>query len=85
MLKYRSGEEIMVGDHVLFHRNPGRVELVASNPDGPEAAWFVQEYGGGVMISDPVSSGRTFVSAKQIPDYEDLEFVSRGEITPETG
>jgi hypothetical protein len=37
----------------------------------------VQEFGGGVMILDPMVSGRTFISTDQLNDYEDLELVSR--------
>jgi hypothetical protein len=77
VLKYRSGEEIRKGDHVLFHGNPAEVELVACDPDEPEAAWYMKEFGGGVMILDPKVSGRTFISTDQIDGYEDLEFVSR--------
>jgi hypothetical protein len=32
------GKEIRKSDHVIFHRNPARVEFVASDPDDPEAA-----------------------------------------------
>ena len=77
-LKYRSGEEIRKGDHVLFHRNPAEVELVACDPNDPEADWYMQEFGGGVMILDPMVSGCTFIPADQLNEYEDLEFVSRG-------
>jgi hypothetical protein len=77
-LKYQSGEEIRKGDRVLFHGAPARVELVASELGDPETDWFVQEYGGGVMILERVS-GRTFVAADQLPDYEDLQFVGRAE------
>ena len=35
-LKYQSGEEIKKGDRVLFHREPARIELVASEPGDPE-------------------------------------------------
>jgi hypothetical protein len=77
ILKYRSGEEIKKGDRVLFHGNPAEVELVAFDPNEPEHAWHVQEFGGGVMILDPMVSGRTFISTDQLNDYEDLEFVSR--------
>ena len=50
-LTYMTGEEIKKGDRVLFHREPGEIELVADPlvPD-PETDWFVQEYGNGVMI-----------------------------------
>jgi hypothetical protein len=74
--KYQSGEEIRKGDHVLFHGEPARVELVAGELGDPETDWFVQEYGGGVMILERVS-GRTFITANQLPDCDDLEFVGR--------
>jgi hypothetical protein len=77
ILKYRSGEEIRKGDRVLFHGNPAEVELVAVDPNEAEDAWFVQERGGGVMILDPMVSGRAFIATGQLSDYEDLEFVSR--------
>jgi hypothetical protein len=32
-LRYRSGEQIQKGDHVLFHGNPASVELVAFDPN----------------------------------------------------
>jgi hypothetical protein len=50
---------------------------VAFDPNEPEHAWHVQEFGGGVMILDPIVSGRTFIATDQLNDYEDLEFVSR--------
>ena len=77
-LKYQSGEEIRKGDRVLFHGDPGQIELVASKLGDPETDWFIKEYGGGVMILERVS-GRTFITADQLPDYEDLEFVGRAE------
>jgi hypothetical protein len=39
--------------------------------------WYVSEYGGGVMILDPVAFGRCFIRSDEIGDYEDLEFVAR--------
>lgn len=77
VLKYRSGEEIRKGDHVLFHGNPAEIELVASNSNDPEAAWYIKEYGGGVIVSDPMVSCRTFIRKESLDEYEDLEFVSR--------
>lgn len=62
---------------MLFHRNPATVEFVARDASDPEMTWFIQEHGGGVMILDPLGSGRTFISTDQISEYEDLEFVSR--------
>jgi len=64
ILKYRSGEEIKNGDHILFHGNPAVIELVACDPNDPEEAWHVREFGGGVLILDPVVSGRTFISKR---------------------
>jgi hypothetical protein len=78
-LRYRSGEEIHKGDRVLFHQNPATVELVAISPTDSETSWLLQEYGGGVMILDPMVSGRTFILTDQIAGYEDLEFVSRAD------
>ncbi len=83
VLKYRSGEEIRRGDRIRFHGNPAEIEAVAydaiCDPDDAATAWYVQEYGGGVMILDAMVSGRTFIRAGQIPEYEDLEFLSRAE------
>jgi hypothetical protein len=76
VLRYRSGEEIRKGDHVLFFGNPAEIEQVACDPNDPEDAWYMGEYGGGVMILDPMVSGRTFIPTKQLDD-EELEFVSR--------
>jgi hypothetical protein len=78
VLKYRSGEQIRKGDRVTFFGNPAEIELVASDPNDPEAAWHVQEFGGGVMVLDPMVSGRTFIPADQLDESEELEFVSRG-------
>jgi hypothetical protein len=79
VLKYRSGEKIRKGDRVLFHGNPAEIALVASDPDGAEASWYLQEFGGGVVVLDPAVSGRNFIRAASIPEYEDLVFVSRAE------
>ncbi len=76
VLRYRSGEKIRKGDHVLFFGNPAEIELVACDPNDAEDAWYMSEYGGGVMILDPMVSGRTFIPTKQLDD-EELEFVSR--------
>jgi hypothetical protein len=82
-LKYRTGEEIRRGDHVLFHGKAAQIEAVATpsfcDPDNPETAWHVREFGGGVLVSDPLVSGHSFIRAESIPDYEDLEFVRRAE------
>jgi hypothetical protein len=79
VLKYQSGEEIKKGDKVRFHGNPAEIEFVASDPADPHQAWYINEYGGCVMVLDPAVSGNTLIPADHIPNYEDLEFVSRAE------
>ena len=62
---------------MLFHREPGQIDLVAVELTGdPENDWHIREHGGGIMILEDVQ-GRTFIPADQISDCEDLEFVSR--------
>ncbi len=77
-LKYQSGEEIKKGDRVLIHGEPAQIELVAAKLGDPETDWYVTEYGGGVMVLGGVA-GRIFIPAKQLSEFEDLEFVSRGD------
>jgi hypothetical protein len=79
-LRYRSGEEIKNGDRVLFHGSAAEIEFVACGPDNPDPniAWHIKEFGGGVMVIDPLVSGRTFISSESLDEYEDLDFVSRG-------
>jgi hypothetical protein len=79
ILKYRSGEEIKTGDRVLFHGNPAEIEFVASDFDDPGSEWYMQKFGGGVCVLDPMVSGSTFIPAAHLENYEDLEFVSRSE------
>jgi len=78
ILKYQSGERIKKGDNVRFHGELGQIEIVAIELGDPETDWFLQEYGGGVMILERVT-GRTFIPADQIDDCEDLEFLSRAD------
>jgi len=78
IFRYRTGEEIQKGDRILFHREPGRIELVASELGDPEIDWYIQQYGRGVVIIERVA-GRTFIPADQIENCEDLEFVSRND------
>jgi hypothetical protein len=78
MLRYRTGEEIKAGDCIRFHGNAAAIELVADpETDDPEAAWYIKEFGGGVLIADPSVSGHTFIHKESLSDYEDLEFVAR--------
>lgn len=76
-LKYQSGQEIMPGDRVLFHGEPAEIELVAEpSSTDPEHEWYVKEFGGVVGIRE-AKLGRTFISADQLPENEDSEFISR--------
>ena len=67
------------GDRVRFHGNVAEIEFVAG--DGidldPELAWYIEEYGGGVMILEPTAFGRAFIPKDQLADCEDLEFLER--------
>ena len=77
-LKYITGEQIRKGDRVLFHGEPGEIELVAEPTiAGSEADWYVQEYCGGVTVLElqPKHFGRFFLPEPQTTD--DLEFVAR--------
>ena len=78
-LRYQSGEDIKKGDCVLFHRRPAEIELVSCAPDDPATTWYVEEFGSGVLIREPNDPNLTFVFADQLPEYQDLEFVSRAE------
>lgn len=79
VFRYQTGEEIKKDDRVLFHGQPGRIELVAVEIVGePENDWHMNEHGGGIMILEDVL-GRSFIPAEQIADLEDLEFVARAD------
>jgi hypothetical protein len=66
---------------VLFHGQPGRIELVAAEIVGePAQDWYVHEFGGGFMILDDVL-GRFFVGIDAIEELEDLDFVSRADVS----
>jgi hypothetical protein len=61
---------------VLFHGEPGEIEFVADPLiSDPETDWYVERYGGGVMIIEPKRFGRAFLS--QTHTQGDLVFVSR--------
>ncbi len=79
-LSYQSGEEIQKGDRVSYHGEEGEIELVADTESPelmPEEQWYVEEFGGGVLIREPKVFGRVFIPAAQIGEDEDLVFVSR--------
>jgi hypothetical protein len=69
---YQSGEQINKGDRVTFE-----IEFVAEAPEDPETKWYVEDYGGGVMVVElePTVFRRVFVT--ETDEAEDLVFVSR--------
>jgi hypothetical protein len=77
VLRYQSGEEIQKGDRVIYSGNPGEVELVAVNPEDPDHSWYIEEYGGGVMIREPKLFGVVFIPSDQLSQSHELQFVSR--------
>jgi hypothetical protein len=72
---YQSGEQVKRGDRVRLHGESAEIEFVADPANDPND-WFVEKFGGGVMVVEPTVFGRLFIDAP-VSDYEDLEFVSR--------
>ncbi len=71
---YQSGDKIKKGDRVM--REPGEIEFVVDKITGdPAMDWYVQEFGGGVMVIEPKHFGNVFLSETE--DFEDLVFVGR--------
>ena len=65
-----------------LNNEPAEIESVHDPVEDPDD-WFVETYGGGVMIAEPKVFGRLFVNAP-VADYADREFVSRGQqVTPD--
>jgi hypothetical protein len=77
-LKYQSGEEIRKGDRVLFHGEPGEIELVVTRMGDPATDWYMENEGPGVMVLEPKAHGRVYLP--QPEKSEDLVFVSRVEL-----
>jgi hypothetical protein len=74
--RYVSGETVNAGDHLRYHNEPGRVDFVVSERTGDSASdWYVDEYGGGLMMTVE-NYGSVFLPGTEIG--EDLEFVARG-------
>ncbi|MGA2899688.1 MAG: hypothetical protein ABSF40_05605 [Candidatus Acidiferrales bacterium] len=77
-LTYQSGKEIRKGDRVLYFDDSSEIEFVADPlVDDVKTAWYVQEYGGGVMVveNEFKNFGRVFITEPE--DDCDLIFVSR--------
>jgi hypothetical protein len=75
-LKYQSGEEIRKNDRVLFHGEPARVDFAVVDRSDPETEWYMQEFGGGVMVVEGVG-GTVFLPTDELNSENHLEFVSR--------
>jgi hypothetical protein len=75
--RYKTGEDIRKGDKILHHGVPARVEFIAVGDGDPDLDWYVQEFGGGVMLLDS-EIGNVFIFVDQINEIQVLEFVSRG-------
>lgn len=76
-LRYANGEIVIRGDHVLYIGEEGVVEVVA-DPENPtsESDWYIQEFGGGILIAELKCLGRVFT---ELDDH--VEFVRRGDST----
>ena len=77
-LTYQSGKEIKKGDRVLYFDDSSEIEFVADPlVDDVNTAWYVQEYGGGVMVVEnkPKNFGRVFITKPE--DDCDLILLSR--------
>ncbi|MGJ5816276.1 hypothetical protein [Paludibaculum fermentans] len=72
---YTTGEMILPGDRILLHDNPGEIELIA-DPDENSADWYVENFGGGVMVVEPRVFGRLFLASSD-DDFADMKFVAR--------
>ena len=67
---------------MLYHGESAEIEFVVVDDADLETKWYFQEFGGGIMIGqhvEPKSFGSVFISARDIDDAEDLEFVSRAD------
>lgn len=76
MLLYITGEEIQEGDKILYDGLAGEIEVVADPafPKG-ETDWYVTEFGGGILVTEPTVFGRVFVHLDDLAEY--VVFVAR--------
>ena len=75
-MKYQTGDEILRGDRVLFHGEPGEIEFIVDALSGdPAMDWYMNEHGPGVMVLEPKIFGRAFI--RDTESAEDLVLVSR--------
>ena len=74
MFAYQSGGEVLAGDHILYHGEPGEVEFVIARRVGePAIDWHLRDYPDGGMMIRTSESGRVFL----VNTDEDLVFLSR--------
>jgi hypothetical protein len=76
VLKYRSGEDVVAGDSVSYHGEPGEVQFVVNGVTGDAAIdWYAERYPRGGFMITAKGFGNVFVSVDDID--EDLALVSR--------
>lgn len=74
-MRYKSGEVVTKGDRVLLSEEPGVIEFIADPLlNDPNTLWYVEKYGGGVMVTQLKHLGSVFTNPEEDAD---LEFVSR--------
>jgi hypothetical protein len=74
LFRYTSGEEIIKGDRITLHGNPGEIEDLVTPDDN--ADWDVKRQGGGCMIREPRVFGRILLKPTD-SDFAELKLVSR--------
>jgi hypothetical protein len=75
-MKYHSGVEVLKGDRVLLSGDQGVIEFVADSLiREPDTIWYIERFGGGVMITQLKNLGSVFIHVPE--EDEDLKFVSR--------
>jgi hypothetical protein len=72
---YTTGEPILAGDRVLVDGYPGEIETIADPQEDP-SDWFVEKFGGGVLVLEAEVFGRVFLTPEE-GEFEELEFVAR--------
>jgi hypothetical protein len=78
MLRYKSGEEIRLGDHVTFGGNAGAIGLVVVGPTGDrDNDWQFETNGAGVLVVEATPTSFTRVYLRNPETKSELLFVSR--------
>ena len=75
-LTYVCGNELLAGDRVKYHGEPGYVSFVVTEKTGdPSLDWFVDEFPGGGAMVVAEGFGHVFLGVADLDDF--LEFVAR--------